>query len=237
MSRTLSADLTTRRRRSSIGDKGKISIAMRAERRYAVTGRNTLRKIAATQIIEKQRKSGKYGKIIGKQLMAEYRSDMRKCCIVAIGEITMRNKKKKMVAFHRPDAEKVRYNTDEREYLEIEEAIAGVEDFRRVTADQEDSELEMKGEKVQIVDPEEGTEDMEIEELVEPTQDMQVEHGARTEIMSDADASEVDAAEDSDSPSVKTGANSVDASKQVGGPGGVGRRKSTKKGSLARGVG
>ena len=175
---------------------------MRAERRYAVTGRNTLRKIAATQIIEKQRKSGKYGKIIGKQLRAEYRNDMRKCCIVAIGEITMRNKKKKMVAFHRPDAEKVRYNTDEREYLEIEEAIAGVEDFRRVTADQEDSELEMRGEKVQIVDPGEGTEDMEIEELMEPTQDMQVEQGARTEIVSDTEARETRAAEESDSTSV-----------------------------------
>ena len=80
---------------------------------------------------------------------------------------------------------------------------------------------------------------------------MQVEHGARTEIVSDAEAREtraegdsdsvsananpvyVNAAEDSDSPSVKTVANSVDASKQAGGPGGVwgGRRKSKKKGS------
>ena len=80
---------------------------------------------------------------------------------------------------------------------------------------------------------------------------MQVEHGARTEIVSDAEAREtraaeesdstsvnanpvyVNAAEDSDSPSVKTVSNSVDASKQAGGPGGVGRgrKERRKKGS------
>ena len=48
----------------------------------------------------------------------------------------------------------------------------------------------------------------------------------------------VSAAEDSYSPSVKTASNSVDASKQASGPGGVGRGgRRLKKGSLARGVG
>jgi len=83
---------------------------------------------------------------------------------------------------------------------------------------------------------------------------MQVEHGARTEIVSDAEtratrAAEesdstsvnanpvyVNAAEDSDSPSVKTVSNSVDASKQVGRPGGVGRGRRLKKGSDSRWV-
>ena len=80
-----------------------------------------------------------------------------------------------------------------------------------------------------------------------------MENGARTEIVSDAEtratrAAEesdstsvnadpvyVNAAEDSYSPSVKTASNSVDASKQASGPGGVGRGKGRrKKGSMQR---
>ena len=45
----------------------------------------------------------------------------------------------------------------------------------------------------------------------------------------------VSAAEDSYSPSVKTVSNSVDASKQASRPGGVGRGRRLKKGSDARG--